>query len=107
MQDWLGTTPVPPAPFGTVTIRGKRFRVEFSDAISERDDANVDPPGTPHRTIWIRPHIAHDPQYFLEIMLHEALHGAFWDLSEEAVSETAKDLAILVARTLAYRPETQ
>jgi hypothetical protein len=105
MHDWLGLPP--PAPFGQIQIRGKKFRVIFTDSLDEKHDANVDPPGTPYRTIYIRPHIAHDPHYLLEIMLHEALHGAFWDLSEEVVGEVAKDFAKIAVKTLGYRPTVE
>ena len=34
----------------------------------------------------------------LEIIIHEALHACAWDLDEEAVSETAKDISRLLWR---------
>lgn len=91
-----------PAPFGQIKIRGKRFI--FTDDIDDNHDANVDPPGTPNRAIHIRPHIAYDSKYLLEIILHESIHGALWDLAEEAVSETAKDLAVITLKTIKYKP---
>lgn len=32
----------------------------------------------------------------LEVLLHEALHAALWDLDEEVVTETAEDLSRLL-----------
>lgn len=34
----------------------------------------------------------------LEVLLHELLHAAYWDLDEEAVQETAADIARILQR---------
>lgn len=34
----------------------------------------------------------------LEIIIHESLHACAWDLDEEAVTETAKDISRLLYR---------
>lgn len=38
----------------------------------------------------------------LEIILHEALHAAYWDLDEEAISAGARDIASLLWK-MGYR----
>ena len=38
----------------------------------------------------------------MEVLIHEAVHACHWDLDEEAVHETARDIAALLWR-LGYR----
>ena len=37
-------------------------------------------------------------KYDLELNIHEAMHACFWDLSEDAVTEGAKDVAAFLWR---------
>jgi len=42
----------------------------------------------------------------LEVLIHEALHAANWDLDEAAVQETAEDIAKILWK-LGYRRELE
>lgn len=73
----------------TVSIRGKKWRWKTAKDLPEDVDGVASP--EPHNTIRIRDGLK--GQYLLEVCIHEALHAACWDLSEEAVTESAKDIA--------------
>lgn len=73
----------------TVTIRGKRWRVIRSRVPPDRD-GDCDHPASKQKTIRIRRGLK-DWRY-LEVLIHEMLHASFWDVSEEAVTETAADI---------------
>lgn len=44
--------------------------------------------------MWVTP----NSQRELEILIHEALHACLWDLAEESVEETARDIAALLEK---------
>jgi hypothetical protein len=50
-----------------------------------------DGPHVKNKQIRIRNNLA--PKKWLEILLHECLHGLFWHIDEEYISDGAKDLA--------------
>ena len=52
------------------------------------------------RSIKIRKSLRGERQ--LEVIIHELLHGCHWDLDEQAITETAEDLARVLYR-LGYR----
>jgi hypothetical protein len=103
MDDCLGDHTQPRA-FGTVKIRGKRYDVVFTDDIDKDHDACIDAPSKPHRKIYVRPHIAYDKDYLMQLMLHKSLHGGLWDLDEEAVDQLSRDQAAIVRRVQKYKP---
>lgn len=52
---------------------------------------SCDPPTKPNKEIRIISSLK--GQELLEVMLHEILHAALWDLDEQAIEETAEDAA--------------
>ena len=88
------------------TFRGKRYRLASKRQRGQW--GSCDPPTRSGKTICLDP----DPQpkglhlpkgsEKLWLALHEGLHACFWDLDEQAVSETSVDLARFLWR-LGYR----
>lgn len=79
-----------------VKIRGRYFRLTFerlprgTDGLCEMES----------RRIKIRKSQGGEAQ--LDTLLHELLHAAHWDLAEESIEETARDVARVLWR-LGYR----
>lgn len=59
-----------------------------------------DPPTKPNKEIRVRSTLSKEET--LEIWIHEMLHACHWDLAEEAISETAEDIAQALIK-LGYR----
>ena len=81
-----------------VTIRGKRWTVKrrkIKDCIGL-----CDAPSTVNKAISVDPKIRDEVE--LEVFIHEMIHAAHWDLAEDAVAETAADIARALWR-LGYR----
>ena len=76
-----------------VSIRGRRWRLRWCTRLLNKGDCNIET-----GTIRIRRGLEPDDE--LETMIHEAIHACHWDLSEEAVEETATDVAKIVVRWL-------
>ena len=81
-----------------VRIRGKYFTLVFG-RLPNGTDGLCD---YATRTITIRKNQRGEAQ--LDTVIHELLHAAHWDLAEESVEETARDLARVLWR-LGYRLE--
>lgn len=82
-------------PINSHTFRGKRWHIE-----------NV-PRGSAHDGMAQGPHVVGKQMFLkvnnttrrgMEIVIHEGLHACLWDLDEEAVSETARDITALLWR---------
>jgi len=82
-----------------IIIRGKRWRFRFG-ATPEGFTGLCDSPDTKNKTITVNP--KQSQLDVLDTCCHEILHAAYWDLGEEAVEETATDLARALWR-LGYR----
>lgn len=54
-------------------------------------DADIDSPSTKKKMIRIAK--VNSPLRQLEIEIHESLHACLWDISEEAIEETARDVS--------------
>lgn len=80
----------------TVTIKGKRWRLKFT-RLRGQYDGWCEAPTRPAKQILInsRPR---SRRLVYEDIIHEALHAADWDKSEEWVSEVARDLARILDR---------
>jgi hypothetical protein len=76
-------------------IRGKMWNVRRVPNLGNAR-GSCDPPTKPNKEIKILSSLR--GQEFLEVLLHEILHAALWDLDEEAVSETAEDAARAIWR---------
>lgn len=85
------------------TFRGKRWRLIEVDH-SPRVGGDCEAPHIKGKVIRISRRV-HGPQR-LTYLLHEALHACLWDLDEEAVTETANDVARLLWR-VGYREGEQ
>lgn len=83
-----------------VRIRNHFYKVEFKKL--RRDDGACSPPSESNRTIEIESRIQ-NPFRLMEVALHEGLHAAFWDMSEEAIGEAASDIARLIHAVLKER----
>lgn len=82
----------------TVVVRGLPWsvvRVEMDDYWGLCDD-----PATESREIWIDPRLS--VEHELEIVIHELLHAAFWDIDESVIEQVAKDFARVLWR-MGYR----
>ncbi|TWT51828.1 hypothetical protein KOR42_33010 [Thalassoglobus neptunius] len=79
-----------------VDLRGKRY--EFRKFRSQRHWGECDDPRTPGKEIRIERSLKEDSPEFLETVIHEALHGLFPDLKEEAVDESSRSLRVLLWR---------
>ena len=79
-----------------IRIRGRYFTMTF-ERLPATHDGSCNYEG---RKIKIRKTLRGERQ--LEVVIHELLHAAHWDLDESAVEETAEDLARVLYR-LGYR----
>jgi len=62
-----------------------------------KNRGECDAPTTIGKEIWIDPKQASELDR-LDTIIHEVIHAAFWDLSEDAVAETASDLALILSQ---------
>ena len=87
-----------------VDIRGKRWNLEMLDYLPDGSCGSIDPPDTPQKRIHIG--LNQTPLDVLDTIIHECLHAAIPDLDEEAVTETATDIAKVLYR-MGYRQKSQ
>ena len=83
-----------------IRLRDKYFRLDF-ERLPPDADGLCDFHG---RYIKVRKSLRGERQ--LEVIIHELLHGCHWDLDEQAITETAEDLARVLYR-LGYRKSTE
>lgn len=83
-------------------IRGKLWDIRFVPKIEGGVHGLCDGPTVPHKQIQILDSLRGERR--LAIVIHELLHAAYWDLDEEAIEETATDLARILLR-LGYSQE--
>lgn len=79
-------------------LRGRYWTIQRDKLPSSQDglcDATT-------RTITVRRSLAGERE--LDVLIHEMLHACHWDLDEQAITETASDLARVLTR-LGYRKE--
>ena len=81
-----------------VRIRGKQWTVKRERLSSAR--GICDHPEEPGRTIRIAKSLKDAEE--LEVLLHEMLHAAFWDLDEGVVETVSEDLSAALWR-MGYR----
>ena len=78
----------------SIMIRGQRFHVQRRAKVLVKRvevDGSCDPPERKDRKILISEGLTKERE--LDVFIHEMLHAAFWDLDENAVAETATDIA--------------
>jgi len=74
-------------------FRGVPYRVVFHKRMPKgwaKHDGYCSPRDSASPTVGIRRGM--DDERELEVTIHEAIHACHWDLSEEAVEQTASDL---------------
>ena len=81
-----------------VSIRRRIWNLVFRGNLKNRGDC--DRPDAPNKQIRVSSRLR--GQHRLEIILHECLHAAFWDLDEEAIEQVGHDLARILWK-LGYR----
>jgi len=86
----------------TVIIRGLPWSVvsvEMDSTWGQCDDPTIESP-----EIWIDPRLV--GEHRLEILIHELLHAAFWDIDESVIEQVAKDFARVLTR-MGYRKQDE
>lgn len=86
-----------------ITIRGKAWDFRYVKRVPKDCVAHCDDPTVKAKRIRVLSSLRDEER--LDATIHEALHAAHWDLSEEAINATATDLARLLWK-LGYRQET-
>lgn len=74
-----------------VTLRKNTWNLVKVD-LGSRIRGEIDPATYKNKEIRISTRIKSKPE-ILEVVLHECLHGCFWDLEEAAIDQAAKDIA--------------
>ena len=78
----------------TIVLRGKRW--SFGQCAGKDEMGACEAPWSPGKLLDIP--TDGDTMLDLEIIIHEAMHACLWDLSEESVVETARDVSRLLWR---------
>lgn len=78
-----------------VTIRGKRWRLNFVPNLGRDEDGHeyygkCDPPTALNKAIRVKRGLGQYAE--LETLVHEIIHAGQWDLSEQAVEEIGVDM---------------
>jgi len=73
----------------SVTLRGRRWRIGRVKQKHER--GGCEHPGIPGKEIDVP--VNGTRRDDLDTIIHEALHACFWDIDEEAIEESATDIA--------------
>lgn len=76
-----------------VKILGKHWNLRLG-VPGLANGADIDPPDAPNKQIRIGP----DQSAEMEFIIHEAIHGAGWHISEEFVAQFAEDVATILKR---------
>tara|TARA_Y100000310_G_C20364232_1_gene660417 strand:+ start:201 stop:470 length:270 start_codon:yes stop_codon:yes gene_type:complete len=74
-----------------VRLRGKYWELVRARNLEARGD--IDSAKIAGKRIRVSAKVPDDTEELLEVVIHECLHGLIWDLSEEAVQESAVDLS--------------
>ena len=74
-----------------VKLRDKTWSVIRAD-LGPSVRGQIDPPTYARKQLKMSTRIKKN-QEFLEVFIHECLHGCFWDIDEEAIDRTAADIA--------------
>lgn len=63
-----------------------------------KNRGDIDSPSRSYRRIRISTRLKNESEELLEVVLHECLHGLFWDMGEEAIQAAGQDLAKLLTQ---------
>ncbi len=84
-----------------IKILNRVWELEFSSRLAKDTDGTCDSPSTPNKKITVRP--IKDEKYRLQVLLHEMIHAACWEVfAEEYVDNLSHDFANILWR-LGYR----
>jgi len=78
-----------------IRVRGRSWNLQFVRVPNDADGI-CDAYDTPGKRIRISPSLKGERK--LEVIVHEVLHASHWDMAEEAVEETARDVARVLWR---------
>lgn len=81
-------------------FRGKAYNIKWRPV--RKLDGSCDHPAVTDKEMLFRTTLGEDPRNELETYIHECLHACYFDQSEEAVYEAARDIAYFLWR-LKYR----
>lgn len=84
-----------------LVVRGKRYEL-IRRKLNDGKIGWCDAPEASGKKIIVDSRLEYEQE--LEIFCHEILHAAFWDMDEEAIEETARDMARALWR-IGYRKE--
>ena len=79
-----------------VTIRNHNWDLSFVDRLPSGDAGEMDPIGVPSKEIRVA--LQQTSVDVIDTLIHELLHAALPDISEEAIAETATDIARVLHR---------
>ncbi len=89
----------------TVKLMDKRYQLVFQPPPVDHNDASVvgycEPPDTPHKRIVVDGSLTGRDR--LEVILHELLHGAHWQIDEDVIEIAAHAYAVILWDRLGYR----
>ena len=74
-----------------VTLRKNTWNLVKVD-LGSKVRGEIDPATYKGKEIRISTRLKSKPE-ILEVLLHECLHGCFWDLEEAAIDQAARDIA--------------
>ena len=79
-----------------VTIRNHNWDLSFVDRLPSGDAGEMDPIGVPGKEIRVA--LQQTSVDVIDTLIHELMHAALPDISEEAITETATDIARVLHR---------
>ncbi len=92
-----------PRPVRTHVFRGKRYRIQLGRPL-KTEDGHCQAPTAKGKRLVVSSGLSEFRT--LEVLLHEGVHATTWDAAEEAVTETAHDLASFLWRLGYRRPKS-
>lgn len=90
-------------PQKRIKIGKKYWKIFSTNSLPKNLDGTCDKPCTVGRSIQISERLCGEEM--LDTIIHEMMHARHWDLSEEAVTEFASDVARFLWNHAKYRAE--
>lgn len=86
-----------------IKILGKIWNLEFRKLNKRRERGKCDSPLSRNKEIVIDERLEGEEK--LEVLIHEMLHAAFWNIDEEYIDKSAKDISHVLWR-LGYKNDS-
>lgn len=83
-------------------MRGKRFTLEEGHDLKGKLLGDADPPTVKNPRVRVHRKMQGKGESELDVLVHEALHLAFWDVDEEVINRVGLDMARMLWK-LGYR----